>query len=80
MTKTIGCGNCGYEGPVAEYSYVAQAGGRGPETLRRCPACCELVIVDEPGGWDESALIPELWDLSEMRARSSSNKDREVEK
>ncbi len=42
----ITCGYCGCRGCLAEFSYVAQAGGTGPATLRRCPSCGELVIVE----------------------------------
>jgi len=59
MSKMIRCTNCTYEGCVEEFPYVAQAGGRGPETLRRCPACYELVIVDELETEGKSILTPE---------------------
>ncbi len=42
----ITCGYCGCRGSLAEFAYVAQAGGTGPATLRRCPSCGELVIVE----------------------------------
>lgn len=42
----ITCGYCGCRGCLAEFVYVAQAGGMGPATLRRCPSCGELVIVE----------------------------------
>ena len=42
----ITCGYCGCRGNLAEFAYVAQAGGTGPAVLRRCPSCGELVIVD----------------------------------
>ncbi|MDI6830349.1 MAG: hypothetical protein QME88_03335 [Actinomycetota bacterium] len=42
----ITCGYCGCRGCLGEFAYVAQAGGTGPATLRRCPSCGELVIVE----------------------------------
>jgi hypothetical protein len=68
MKRQIRCGNCGYEGPASEFSYVALAGGRGPGTLWRCPACRELVIVDAPGAGRENPPAPGALNPSEMGA------------
>ena len=75
------CANCGHRGSLAEFRYVAQAEGAGPETLRRCPACGELNIVDELAAQErEDASSSRPWGLSEVWGRRFSKKDREVEK
>lgn len=79
MEKTIVCGNCRFEGSMAEFSYVALAGGRGPGALLRCPACCELVIVEDYVVSVDSTLKHEPWDLKKIGVVSLSDLDREVE-
>lgn len=79
MERTIACGNCRYDGPAAEFSYVAQAGGTGPAALLRCPACREMVIVEDHEVIADGVLGPEPSGLDEIRVGSLSNPDREVE-
>ncbi len=65
---------------MREFTYLAQAGGAGPATLRRCPACGELNIVDELEAQEESTESPRPWGLSGIWGRKLSKEDREVEK
>jgi hypothetical protein len=76
----VGCAKCGHEGSLAEFSYVAQAEAAGPRALRRCPACGELIIVDELEAQEDGVPSPRPWGLSGIWGRSLSEKDREVEK
>lgn len=76
----VRCANCGHQGSLAEFRYIAQAEGAGPETLRRCPACGELNVVDELAAQEEAFPSSRPWGLSDIWGRRFSKKDREVEK
>jgi len=78
--KMIACASCGCTGSPGDFTYLAPAGGTGPATLRRCPACGELIIVDELEEQEESAPSSGPWGSGDMRDRRLTEKDREVEK
>ncbi len=54
----VTCTSCGCGGFLTEFTYLAQAGGVGSATLRRCPACGELVIINEPDATDAGDVTP----------------------
>jgi len=74
------CTDCGHEGSLVEFSYVAQAEGAGPDTLRRCPAHGELIIARGFAARDEDIPSSRPWCLSNKWGRRLFFKDREVEK
>jgi len=45
--KLLKCHKCGYEGSKAEFRYLCQADGQGPDTYRRCPRCHAAVYCAE---------------------------------
>jgi hypothetical protein len=76
----VSCNNCGHEGSLVGFPYVAQAEGAGLDTLRRCPARGELIIARGFAARDEDIPSSEPWCLSNKWGRRLFFKDREVEK
>lgn len=75
------CTKCGHRASLVEFAYIGPADGTGPATVRRCPACSELIIIDELEIQEHEEIpSPKPWGLSDIWGRRFSKKDREVEK
>jgi hypothetical protein len=74
----ITCSECGYSGSPAEFEYIAQADEAGANTLRRCPGCGRLLIVDElEARQPENDEKEKPWGLSDLWGRKFSKRKQE---
>ncbi|MDI6874069.1 hypothetical protein [Candidatus Solincola sp.] len=74
----VTCSRCGRSGSLAEFAYVGQAVEVGPVSLRRCPACGELLVVDELELERDGSSSPGPWGLSDIWGRKFTCKNGEV--
>jgi len=74
----VACPECGHRGSLGEFAYVSPAYEAGPASLRRCPACGELFVVDPLETEEEGASSPLPWGLSDVWGRKFNGKKREV--
>lgn len=62
------CRKCGYEGSKAEFRYLCQADGHGPNTFRRCPQCHSAVYCAELEVGEQFSGVG-VWGAGPLRGR-----------
>ncbi|MBC7248616.1 MAG: zf-TFIIB domain-containing protein [Actinobacteria bacterium] len=73
----VACPECGHAGSLGEFAYVAPAYEVGPTSLRRCPTCGGLFVVDHLEAEEKEPSSPP-WGLSDVWGRKFTGKKREV--
>ncbi|MBC7253281.1 MAG: hypothetical protein H5T72_04845 [Actinobacteria bacterium] len=74
----VTCYRCGKSGTLAEFTYVGRAVEVGPVTLRSCPACGELLVVDELELEPDGPPSPAPWGTGELWGRKFTFENGEV--
>jgi len=70
------CTLCGNEGSLADFEYVSQAHEAGCATMRRCPACGELALVDELDEMDSGSAKRRPWGLAALWGTALRGKEK----